>query len=236
MASINPITQDPRQGKGITNKPRGRPIRVLIVNSSGLMGTAVASLVSSQPDFEVLKVVKCCAECCRSMSDLAPDLVLCDLDAEDLCGPRSLEQFRNCLPHVPTIVLSNHLHQQRILRVIRFGVQGFLSKDESPAVLFKAIRTVSKGGSFLDAHVQSALLMLAGNSQNKGDAHSQPLTRREEQILRLMGEGLTNEQIGQRICLSTSAVKYHNCSIFRKLGVSKRAEAVRVATQQVLVA
>lgn len=235
MAHSSLRVSNPLSHKRVANHSGQRPIRVLIVNGSGLMGNAMASLFHSEPGFEIIRVVKCCADCCQSVSDLAPDVVLCDLDTEEECGSRSLDRFRSCLPDVPTIVLSSNDHEQRILRVVRVGVQGFLTKDTSPEILFKAIRTVSKGGCYLDAEVQSKIMTLFGNSRNKRDPYCHLLTERERQILRLMANGLTNDQIAREVCLSTSAVKYHNGAIFKKLGVSNRAEAVRIATQQALL-
>jgi two-component system NarL family response regulator len=132
------------------------------------------------------------------------------------------------------VVISDDDHEQRILRVVKAGVQGFLTSDASPAKLFKAIRTVSRGGCYIDDCIQSKLLRLFGGRDVRDPYHGL-LNDREREILRLMSDGLTNEQIGNAVCLSKSAIKYHNKAIFRKLGVSNRAEAVKVATQQSLI-
>jgi DNA-binding NarL/FixJ family response regulator len=212
-----------------------RKIRVLIVNRSPLMATALASLFSSNSDFEVVGQARCCADCCSGVANLAPDVVVCDLKTEDKVGAWSLERFRSCLPDVPTIVLSDDDHEQRILRVVRVGVQGFLTKDASPAKLFDAIRTVSNGGCYLEDGIQSKILGLLGKRNGHSDPYCALLNQRERHILQLMADGLTNEQIGKQVCLSKSAVKYHNSAIFKKLGVSSRAEAVKVASTQALI-
>jgi len=217
-----------------TADPEGK-IRVLIVNRSPLMATALATLFSSNSDFEVVGQAKCCADCCSGVANLAPDVIVCDLQSEDKVGAWSLDRFRNCLPDVPTIVLSDDDHEQRILRVVRVGVQGFLTKDAPPAKLFDAIRTVSKGGCYLEGGIQSKILGLLGKRNGHSDPYCALLNQRERHILQLMADGLTNEQIGKQVCLSKSAVKYHNSAIFRKLGVSSRAEAVKVASTQALI-
>jgi DNA-binding NarL/FixJ family response regulator len=217
-----------------TADPEGK-IRVLIVNRSPLMATALATLFSSNSDFEVVGQAKCCADCCSGVANLAPDVIVCDLQSEDKVGAWSLDRFRNCLPDVPTIVLSDDDHEQRILRVVRVGVQGFLTKDAPPAKLFDAIRTVgvqgfltkdappaklfdairtvSKGGCYLEGGIQSKILGLLGKRNGNSDPYCALLNPRERHILQL----------------------YHNSAIFRKLGVSSRAEAVKVATEQALI-
>jgi DNA-binding NarL/FixJ family response regulator len=198
------------------------------------MAAALASLFNSDPGFEVVGKVSSCADCCGSISTLEPDVIVCDLKSEEQTGFTSFGRFRNCLPDVPTVVISDDDHEQRILRVVKAGVQGFLTSDASPRRLFKAIRTVSKGGCYIDDDIQSKLLSVFGG-RGAQDPYRGLLNQREREILRLMADGLTNEQIGDSVCLSKSAVKYHNKSIFRKLAVSNRAEAVKVAAQQALI-
>lgn len=216
------------------NGKKCSPIRVVIVNRSPIMASALATLFESDAGFEVVAQVTCCADCCGVVGRSNPDVIICDLKSEERAGFSSLDQFRNCLPDVPTVVLSDDDHEQRILRVVRAGVQGFLTKAASPDKLFKAARTVSQGGCYIDDGIQRKLLGLFGG-RGVRDPYRGLLNQRERQILRLMADGLTNEQIGKSVCLSKSAIKYHNKAIFRKLGVSNRAEAVRVATQQALV-
>ncbi len=214
--------------------PEGK-IRVLIVNRSPMMGAALATLFGSNSDFEVVGQASCCADCCGDVAKVAPDVVVCDLKTEDKVGAWSLARFRNCLPDVPTIVLSDDDHEHRILRVVRLGVQGFLTKDAAPAKLFDAIRTVSRGGCYLEDGIQSKILGLLGKRNGHSDPHSALLNQRERQVLQLLADGLTNEQIGKQVCLSKSSIKYHNKAIFRKLGVSNRTEAVKVAAEQALI-
>ena len=214
-----------------TNPP---PIRVVIVNRSPIMATAQASLFNSDPGFEVVAQASNCAECCGTISMSDPDVIVCDLKSEEQTGFVSLGRFRHCLPDVPTVVISDDDHEQRVLRVVKAGVQGFLTEDASPGKLFKAIRTVSRGGCYIDDSIQSKLLSLF-SGRGLQDPYSGLLNEREREILRLMSDGLTNEQIGNAVCLSKSAIKYHNKAIFRKLGVGNRAEAVKVATQQALI-
>ena len=211
-----------------------RDIRVVIVNRSPIMASALASLVDADPNYRVVAKVSCCAECCGSVASADPDLIICDLKSEEAAGPASLVSFRHCLPDVPAIVITDDDHEQRILRIIRSGVQGLLTSNALPTALFEAARAVTRGGYYVEDCIQSKLMSLIGG-RNIINLDRALLNSKERTILKLIAEGLTNKQIGEVVCLSKSSVKYHNKAIFRKLGVSNRAEAVRVAAEQSLL-
>ncbi len=212
-----------------------KKIRVLIVNRSQLFASALAALFDSEPTIEVVGQARCCADCCGSVAKMMPDVVICDLTTEDQTGAWSLDRFRKCLPDIPTVVLSDDDHEQRILRVTRLGVQGFLTKNVSPAKLVEAVHIVGSGGCYLEADIQAKILSLFDGRHGKRNSQRCLLNERERQILQLMAGGLTNEQIGAEVCLSTSAVKYHNSAIFKKLGVANRVEAIKIAGEQALL-
>lgn len=209
-------------------------IRVVIVNRSPIIASALASLVDADPNFQVIAKVSCCAECCGSIASTNPDLIICDLQSEEAAGPSSLARFRNCLPDVPAIVITDDYHEQRILKIVKSGIQGLLSSTALPTTLFAAARAVTRGGYYFEECIQMKLMSLISGS-NLTELDKGLLNSREQTILELIADGLTNEQIGSAVCLSKSAVKYHNKAIFRKLGVSNRAEAIRVAASQRLI-
>jgi two-component system NarL family response regulator len=209
-------------------------IRVVIVNRSPIIASALAALVDADPNFQVVAKASCCAECCGSIASTDPDLIICDLQSEEAAGPSSFARLRNCLPDVPAIVLTEDDHEQRILKIVRSGVQGLLTSNALPTTLFAAARAVARGSYYFEECIQSKLMSLIRGS-NLTNLDKGLLNSREYTILRLIANGLTNEQIGNAVCLSKSAVKYHNKAIFRKLGVSNRAEAVRIAADQRLL-
>jgi len=209
-------------------------INVVIVNRSPIMASALAALVNSDPNFQVVAEVSSCAECCGAVASAEPDLIICDLKSEELAGSHSVANLRHCLPDVPAIVISDDDHEQRIIKIIKSGAQGLLTSSARPAALFAAARAVSRGGFYIEDCIQTKLVSLFGES-HPGNLNNVLLNDREHAILKLIVAGLTNEQIGNAVCLSKSAVKYHNRAIFRKLGVSNRVEAVRIATQKELV-
>ena len=209
-------------------------IRVVIVNRSPIIASALASLVDSDPNFRVVAKASCCAECCGSIASANPDLIICDLKSEEMAGASSLARFRHCLPDVPAIVITDEVHEQRIIRIVRSGVQGILTSNALPTALFAAARAVSRGGYYVEECIQSTLMSLIGG-HDIGNLDRGLLNTRERMILKLIADGLTNEQIGNAVCLSKSSIKYHNKAIFRKLGVSNRAEAVKVAAEQNLI-
>ncbi len=231
LNSLNELLNETQSGPSVDNNV----IRVLIVNRSRLFASALAALFESDPAIEVVGQAKCCADCCSNAARTMPDVVICDLATEDVTGAWSLDRFRKCLPDIPTIILSDDDHEQRILRVARLGVQGFLTKNVPPAKLIEAVHTVGGGGCYLEADIQAKILSLFDGRHGNRNSYRCLLNERERHILRLMAGGMTNRQIGSEICLSTSAVKYHNSAIFKKLGVTNRVEAIKVAGEQALL-
>jgi len=211
-------------------------IRILVANQSPILASALTALIDSHRSFEVVARATNCTKCCASVSAATPDVIICDLISTDHAKRSPLACLRNCLPDdVPTMVITDKADDQHILQIMGCNVQGLLTFDTTPASLFEAVRIVASGGCFMEESIQGKLLSMLG-TREIDDADADLLNERERQILELMGKGLTNEQIGEAVFLSKSSVKYHNKAIFKKLGVSNRAGAVKVATREGLIA
>lgn len=211
-------------------------IKILVANQSPIMASALAALLDSHQNFEVVATTTNCTECCASASAATPDIIICDLLSANHAKRSSLACLRNCLPDdVPTMVITDKDHDQHILQIMGCNVKGLMTSDTTPASLFEAVRIVASGGCCMDESIQGKLLSMLG-TRDIDNTDADLLNERERAILELMGNGLTNEQIGEAVFLSKSSVKYHNKAIFRKLGVSNRAGAVKVATREGLIA
>lgn len=211
-------------------------IRILVANQSPIWASALTALFDSHRSFEVVATATNCTMCCASVSAATPDIIICDLISTNHAKRSSLTCLRNCLPDdVPTMVITDKDHDQHILQIMGCNVQGLLTSDTTPASLFEAVRIVANGGCFMEESIQGKLLSMLG-TRDFDNTDADALNEREREILELMGKGLTNEQIAGAIFLSKSSVKYHNKAIFRKLGVSNRAGAVKIATREGLIA
>lgn len=211
-------------------------IRVLLVDDHAVIRTGLKMLLESQPGLEVVGEVGDQESALRVAAREQPDIVLLDLD---LNGQDSL-QFMPALmasaaqARVMILTASNDLDLQR--RAVLLGALGVVQKREAGEVLIKAIENVYAGQVWLDKSIMMGVLadLSRSDSDRKHGAESGrigTLTKREREVITLVGEGLRNKQIAEKLFISETTVRHHITSIFNKLGVSNRLNLVMYAYQ-----
>jgi DNA-binding NarL/FixJ family response regulator len=148
----------------------------------------------------------------------------------DYEGLRLISELSKRYPSVAALVLTTFLDDELVVRAVRSGAKGYVVKDIDTTELVRAIKSVSRGDSAFDP--RSAAVVLRAVT---GQGSSETLTDRERQVLQLMADGLSNIKIGETLFISPSTVKFHIRNIIRKLGVSKRTEAVYSASKRGLI-
>ncbi len=158
-----------------------------------------------------------------------PDVILLDTGSED--ADLRIRAFVTALPDVRVLALTVPNHESEILAVAETGIAGFVTSDASVAELVAAIESVARGEVLCSPSVVAALMRrLASLARSWADTDPiEPLTMREREILELIDEGLSNKQIGQRLCIELPTVKNHVHHILGKLGVHRRTEAAALA-------
>ena len=203
----------------------------MLVDDHAIVRQGLRSILEREHDLRVVAEASTAAEALTVIARTRPRIVLMDLklstssDSEgiELCGELSRQY-----PEVGVLVLTTFLDDQLVLRAIRAGAKGYVVKDVETAGLIRAIRDVSRGESAFDA--RSAAAMVRGlNAPAIED--SKQLTAREQEVLRLLAHGLSNRDIGRDLFISETTAKFHVGNILRKLGVSRRAEAVYEASK-----
>lgn len=212
-------------------------IRVLIVDDEILVRSGLGLIVGSAPDLEV--VGDCSGgQAEERVTQLRPHVVLLDIRMPDLDGISVLRRVR-ALPHPPAVaMLTTFDTDEYIGTALRAGAAGFLLKDTAPEQLVHAVRVLAMGGSMLSPTV--ARTVISGYVDGGGpDAESAALTRgltgRELDVLALLGEGLSNAEIADRLFLGTGTVKDHISAILGKLGATNRVQAAVLANRAGLV-
>ena len=209
-------------------------IRILVADDHPVVRDGLVAVLSTQPDFAVVGEAGNGAEVVQKAADLRPDLVLLDLEMPGMDGVEALQQMKMHNPEVPVIVFTAFDSDDRILAAVQAGAQGYILKGAPREQLFEAVRVVHAGGSLLQPVVASKLLRQV--SQRVGSsAGSQAMTPRESDVLRLLGEGLQNKEIAERLGIAERTVKFHVGSILRKLDVGNRTEAVATAIRKGLI-
>jgi DNA-binding NarL/FixJ family response regulator len=189
-------------------------------------------VLSTQPDFEVVGEASSGPEAIQQVRAIQPDVILLDLEMPDMDGVETLQCLREIDPAVRVIVFTAFDTDERIVKAVQAGAQGYLLKGVPRDEIFNAIRVVHAGGALLQPVVASKLLR-----QVSRDAQPEPdsLTERELEVLRLMAQGQMNKEIAAALVISERTVKFHVSAILSKLGAGNRTEAVRLAAQQGLI-
>lgn len=209
-------------------------IRILVADDHPVVREGLITILSTQPDFDVVGEAGTGVEVVAQVETLKPDVLLLDLAMPELDGVETLERLREASPEVRAIVFTAFDTDERILSAMQAGAQGYLLKGVPREELFNAVRVVHAGGSLLQPVVASKLLRQVSR-QNQTMNEIESLTPRELEVLRLVAQGLQNKEIAAELVISERTVKFHVSSIMGKLGAGNRTEAVALAAQQGLI-
>ncbi|MCC7205814.1 MAG: response regulator transcription factor [Anaerolineae bacterium] len=208
------------------------PIRILIADDHPVVRDGLAAILSTQPDFEIAGEASTGAELVEKARALRPAVILTDLEMPELDGVEAIRQVRAADPDVRILVLTAFDSDDRIVGAIRAGAHGYLLKGAPRTEIFNAIRVVNGGGTLLQPVVVSQLMQ---RIQAGDEPPGELLTKRELEVLQLLGQGLLNKEIAERLHISERTVKFHMSAVLGKLGAGNRTEAVRRAVQQGLI-
>ena len=214
-------------------------IRVAIADDQQLIRGGFRSLLESEPDIEVVGEAGTGAEAVALVTAMKPDVVLMDIRMPDGDGLWATEQIaaNPALSATHIVIVTTFELDEYVGQAIRAGASGFLVKDTEPVELIRAVRVVAGGEALLSPGVTKRLLeRLAGSIADAPDTRQlEVLTEREREVLGLVGHGLTNDEIGQRLFLSPLTAKTHVSRIMSKLLARDRVQLVVVAYETGLV-
>jgi DNA-binding NarL/FixJ family response regulator len=201
-------------------------IRVLIADDHVTVLEGLAAIIGRQPDMMVVAEAADGQEAVDLWTEHHPDVTLLDLRMPTLDGVGVIENIRKQDASARVIVLTTYDSDTEILRAIRAGTKAYLLKDARREELLECIRRVNRGETCIPASLAEKLA--AGLS-------SESLTGRELNVLELLAQGRSNKEIGVNLYISETTVKSHLRSIFRKLNVLSRTEAITVASRRGLI-
>ena len=196
------------------------PLSVYIIERQLLFGKAIAQVLARDPDIVVSGVTGTRETC--SFGATKPDIILVDIDNETEDVASLVEYCRNECPTARICLLSIYVQPEVMQRCLSAGADGYIVKDTSIAELTSAVKTLGEGAGYVDPRVAANLLRR--RSQTPIPSSSQ-LSPREADIIRLIAQGLSNRDIGQRLVLSEKTVKNHVSRIFSKLHFTARSQA-----------
>jgi two-component system, NarL family, response regulator DevR len=204
-------------------------VRVFLVDDHEVVRRGVAEVLEDDPGITVAGEAGSVAEALARVPAVRPDVVLIDMRLPDGSGADLCRELRDRVDGVRCLILTSYSEQEALEAAVRAGAAGFLLKQVRGPALVSAVRTVASGGTLFD-EVGPAVPRSRGTGVAGGDRIGL-LTDQERTVLRLIGEGLTNRQIGGRMGLAEKTVKNYTSHLLAKLGLERRTQAAILATQ-----
>ncbi|HET6205167.1 MAG TPA: response regulator transcription factor [Terracidiphilus sp.] len=205
---------------------RSFPIRILIADDHPVVLAGLTSMLSTQPDFEVVGSASGGEEALEMLHTRGADILLLDLRMPGMSGIETLLALKAQRSSVRAIILTSFETDEDIYRSVQAGAQGYLLKGAPQADVVEAIHTVHAGKRYFPGDIAARLAERMMRSD---------LTARELEVLHMLARGLTNKEIGSALCISGNTVRNHVNSIIEKLEVSDRTEAATTAIQRGII-
>lgn len=214
-----------------------RRIRILIADGHPLARMGINTLLSNEPDLEVVGEVAHGAEVELAIARLAPDVLLLEVNVPGLDAATVTRHLTGRYPELEVLILTGCDEERLILDLLRAGATGYALKEEAPENLLFAIRAAARGQTWLSSRVARILVRKAAVVPGSPAASRglSGLTAREREVLALVGQGLSNKEIAEALFISSGTVRSHINHIYGKTGLRTRAQAVRYAMEQGLV-
>lgn len=224
-----------------TSETEKAPIHVLLVEDHSIVRAGLRMLIETQPEMKVVGEAGTRSEALELAAREQPDIILLDLMLGPDNGLDLISPLLGASEESHVIVLTGVSDFETHRRAMRLGAKGILLKEASTDYLLKAIERVHAGELWIDRKMTAHLFSDMRRSSNAARAETKAdkisrLTDREREVISLVGEGLKNKQIADRLCISEITVRHHLTSIFEKVEVSDRLELLIYAYQNGLVA
>ncbi|MBW1741129.1 MAG: response regulator transcription factor [Deltaproteobacteria bacterium] len=212
---------------------------ILIIDDHPLFREGLKSLIARNPSFEVVGEAGNGREGLKLAKDLKPDLVVMDISLPDKSGIKVTHNIRSLLAETRVMVVSVHSKIDYITEAFRAGATGYVAKESATDRLLQGLETVSRGEYFLDSSLSHKVVKKLMESPEKEtkitDARYERLTSREQQVMRLLAEGLSTKEIAKKLFISPKTVENHRANIMNKLDLHSTIELVRYAVRLGLI-
>ncbi len=209
--------------------------KILIIDDHTLFREGLKVIIENDPEFEVAAEAGNGREAIRIARKLRPDLVLMDISLPDSSGIQLTREIRNLLPDTRVMIVSMHSKIDYIVKAFQSGATGYVIKESASDTLLVGLRAVSKGEYFMDSSVShktiERLMEFPAREAKIADAAYETLTSREQEVMLVLAEGLSIQEISERLFISPKTVENHRTSIMKKLGIRSPIELVRYAAR-----
>lgn len=202
-------------------------VRVVIADDHPVFRFGLRTLLKADPDMEVVGEATNGEEAIAQASQFTPDVILMDLNMPGMNGIEAIRRILTTHPHIYILVLTMFDDDDSVFAAMRSGARGYLLKGAEGRETLQAIRVVSTGEAIFSPSIAHRLMQYLGAPHSPNPSQPFPdLTEREREVLALIAQGYTNQAIAERLVISPKTVRNHISSIFSKLQVTSRLEAI----------
>ncbi len=213
-------------------------MRLLLVDDHAIVRAGLRMLLESQPEMEIIGECDNGHDAIERALELKPDVILMDIAMPDMMGYDVTRAIKKELPNVIVLALTMHESDEYFFEMLNAGASGYVPKKAAPTELVNALRVVHEGGVYLYPSLAKSLVKdyLTHAEQNDDAAAAfDGLTERERQVLTLIADGLSNQEVADKLVISVKTVERHRANILAKLGLHSRTELVKYAIRKGLI-
>jgi DNA-binding NarL/FixJ family response regulator len=208
-------------------------ITVLLADDHRIFRKGLKALLSDKAHIEVIAEADDGDEALKKAVQHKPHLVIMDIGMPKMDGIEATRQIKERLPDTEVVILSMHAKKAYIDQVLKAGAKGYVLKDSDEDNLIAAINTVHNGGYYLDSPIADQVLSgyFGGKAKRELQEQADPLSEREKEVLRLLAEGHSNQEVADILCISRKTVENHRANIVRKTGVQGQVGLTKYAAR-----
>lgn len=213
-------------------------IRLLLADDHAVVRSGLRLLLEAQPDLVIVGEAENGEEAIRRTAELEPDVVLMDIEMPGMNGIEAARRIKAQSPDTSVLALTMYEDDQYFFEMLRAGASGYVPKRAAPDELATAIRAVSRGEVFLHPSLAGRLVqdyLRRGPAAEGESLEDETLTPREQEVLTLIAEGLSNNEIADRLVISAKTVDRHRENLMRKLNLHNRVDLVKYALRKGLI-
>ncbi len=201
-------------------------IRILITDDHSIVREGLRLILDTVEEFEVIGEAANGVEAVSMANELQPDVILMDLRMPKMDGLTAIQRLQIDQPEIGVIILTTYDEDDMMIKGLQAGARGYLLKDTRRATLFNTIQAAARGETLLSPEIMARVLAQPAETKPAKDTPGISLTKREDEVLHKVADGLTSKEIAYQLGITERTVKAHLTSIYNKLGVDSRAAAI----------
>jgi len=212
-------------------------MRLLLVDDHAIVRAGLRMLLESQPDMAIVGECENGQDAIRRALEWKPDVILMDIALPDIPGYQATRAIKQQMPNVTILALTMHESDEYFFEMLNAGASGYVPKRAAPTELVNAIRVVHEGGVYLYPSLAKTLVKDYLTRAEQGDDQTafDGLTEREREVLTWIADGLSNQEVADKLVISVKTVERHRANILAKLGLHSRTELVKYAIRKGLI-